>query len=146
MPPTAYRTGRALAGVPLRTNQTGQRESDENLLLHTILSTNVTLSRANRNTQRVTVSQGIADVGLHKDLERYGLRIGNASRDPGMFVAGAIVARQLLKATRWADIDVNSILARIPKAHRDKQRVAGTSSNGVWVPLSALGLQETAQG
>jgi hypothetical protein len=131
---------------------TEQFEDDHEQLLVSILSARIrargrpAVSRKGCHQQTVDglfcVGDLIqSDVGW-RELDTVGIRKLKHDR---IFFAPNPVQRHLLGGRRWAETNIGSVLLRIPDARRDRQRVAGTSTRGVSLPMSALPMEETGE-
>ena len=59
-----------------------------------------------------------------------------------VFLAPQIMQQKLLWNTKWKDINIADILARIPNAKRARRRVAGHNCRGIIVPLTTFAISD----
>lgn len=123
-------------------------EAEHVTLLNEILYTKVRLGRGEElNIQDLLTSPSHRVSGNETPdqiLERQGIRkMGReefkkppeaALGDKFIFVAHAIVRRELLKFTGFAEKSIDQILERVPGAFRCKQRLGAVSPNGIAIP------------
>lgn len=124
--------------------QDANKESDEEELLHDILSCQIIVGGG----QTTVPSEVLTDAearAFHRDtLERNGLsftttRRNNQDEVSHVFFSVANVQRYLLRGTRWdAGIDIESILLRCPDAQRMSPTILGKKQRGVLIPVPYL--------
>jgi len=117
-----------------------ERESDEETLISTLLSSRISLSKCDSSGHQaryeMTVGQALEDMNHWDGLQRFGIRADSPVAP--VFIVGQVVCRELLKGTPWEHMNVNSILKRIKGATGDRQRCAGANLRGVSVPIDVL--------
>jgi hypothetical protein len=64
-------------------------------------------------------------------VEAQGLKV---VEDGKIFLVPDIVARCLLRGTLWADLNIETIIKRIPGAERVRRRIASTRHYGLLIP------------
>jgi DNA primase len=115
--------------------ETGEEiAEDEEALLEDILTStirmNLTDEMGRNSYSDRSVSQLLAlnSELVEKTLQAYGIKLCRE----GLFLAPKIIAKKLLYNTNWQDLDIRSILKRLPGAEGSKQRrVGGNSLRGV---------------
>lgn len=124
----------SLLGTLLRTaERAGEKFGDKEELLEEILSSKIDLGRG----EKATVAQSMLWAGddpkyLHA-LEQNGVAIVRGN--PGVFIAHGIVAKHLLKNTKWDGQRIDQLLLRIAGATEDRWRLSGgTRPRGVYIP------------
>lgn len=110
---------------------------DEERLLQAILASHVEDRMGHRTTVGAMLERGSIDA-----LGTYGIR--EMPDHCGLFVDPDAVRRHLLRGTRWGELNIRTILARLPGASSDRQRVNGSRVSGISIPWEALGLQPKA--
>lgn len=74
-----------------------------------------------------------------RELELHGIKV---SDNVGVFIAPKIVQEKLLRNTKWNEVNIGDILARIPDAKRSRRRVAGHNPRGIIIPLPAFDFKD----
>ena len=77
----------------------------------------------------------VSENGQVEHLEQTGIR---KLDDGGLFIVGAKLGESLLRQTKWAGLDVDGILARLPGAERKRLRFAGGRAYGVLLPTGVV--------
>jgi len=114
-------------------------DQDELELLRDILAAIVPLDRGDKTTVGEILRDAASDGEQSRLLSRYGVtrvaaRPGPRTEVGDVFIAGQIVRRELLKATKWTDQNVNQLLRRLEGAKADQRSIAASKSRGVTVP------------
>jgi pyruvate/2-oxoglutarate dehydrogenase complex dihydrolipoamide acyltransferase (E2) component len=120
------------------TNEIVPRQSDEEQLMNAILSSQVRGRLGDTTTVGVELLR--TDTG-GLELESHGIR----RMGPWVFLEPNAVRRHLLQGTKWANLNIRTILLRVPGAKPDQQRLAGQRPHGISIPCSVLDDGPTSQ-
>ena len=126
-------------------NDAGGIMEDEAALLQDILMAKIRLSVTQEDTvgtdhpRTISVDRTISQVlemdplpkEHHDSLQAHGVRV---TKENALFVSAEMVRRELLKNTKWRELNILDILRRLPSARYCKLHLGGNGVNGVWIP------------
>ncbi len=124
--------------------ESGTVLEDEDALVQDLLLSNIRVSVmqeviTNDPPRIVTVDRTVAQIleqdpipeDHHKALQAAGVKL---ERHDTLSIHAGKARRELLRHTRWAELNIRDILIRIPGATNEKTRMAGASVRAVQIP------------
>jgi len=113
-------------------------ESDEATLVEEIYNADVPVGKGSERETIGTLISGSMDFGGKAALERYGISVRRSGDSRFVFIAPRTVRRKLLRNSSAGERDIGQILHRIDGARRTRERLNGTHSRGVLIPLTSI--------
>jgi hypothetical protein len=126
-------------------------ESEHGSLINDILFARVDLGRGEKKMVNELLTNANHEVegrdGAEKILARVGIRkmLGSefkkgspySPEERVLFIAHRIVQRELLRGTDFQDKGLDQLLERIPRSYRTSQRLGGSPSRGIAIPMES---------
>jgi 5S rRNA maturation endonuclease (ribonuclease M5) len=121
------------------------RESDQEILLNTILESILHLPKGEKMSVANAIAQSKIDMEVNTAMETCGVGVFSDTGTETVFFSSSTVKRHLLRGTDYERINIGEILKRLPGAVENARRhVGGNRTRGTEIPLKVTGIRRSS--